>query len=121
MQTDVDSLLKRARKQGYIIVAPRRRRRQRADPHAALIATYCSRLRLAPGEARALAALMQGDVVDRQKLHAAISSNPLAVPQLVDVTISRLRVKLRKRLPDVKITCAYKYGYRLDPDSRDKI
>jgi hypothetical protein len=112
--------LKQARlRDRRIVIFPRQTNQQ--DPQLMPVAILCLHYGLSPAEAQVLVALSKYDIATKEQLQVAISGSLTTSPNIVSVILTRLRKKLRKHLPDVKITSAYKFGSQLDPASRKKV
>jgi DNA-binding response OmpR family regulator len=113
--------LKQVRLRGGAVILPRQTSRYRLDPQLMPVAILCLNFGLSPAEGHVLAALCKYDVATKKQLQVAISGSLATDPNIVSVILTRLRKRLRKQLPDVKITSAYKFGSQLDAVSRKKI
>jgi DNA-binding response OmpR family regulator len=109
------------RLRGGAVILPRQTSRYRLDPQLMPVAILCLNFGLSPAEGQVLAALCKYNVVTKKQLQVAISGSLTTDPNIVCVILTRLRKKLRKHLPDVKIASAYKFGSQLDPASRKKV
>jgi DNA-binding response OmpR family regulator len=113
-------LLKQVRLRGGAVILPRQTSQHRLDPQLMPVAILCLNYGLSPAEGQVLAALCKYNVVTKKQLQVAISGNLATDPNIVSVILTRLRKRLRRHLPDAKITSAYNFGSQLDAASRKK-
>jgi two-component system cell cycle response regulator CtrA len=112
---DVVEMIRAAKSQGLTIMVLPSRHRPELPPTTGLRLL----LGLRPAESRALAALVQQGYASRAALHAAMFYNPMSSLKSVDVTICKLRQRLRPH--GIAVDTIWGSGYRLAEDSRMRI
>ena len=91
-----------------------------SNPESSLTVTFSLLFGLPRAMSRALVQLVKHDHATRELLHVALSgSEPASKSNIVEVSVYCMRKRLKPHGVEIITLC--KQGYRLTPDSRDKI